>query len=169
MIDGEAPNELVQRLRQLRVSKGLTIQQMAETCGVPKSSLESYMRMSGAKRPGVDALISIADNMDVSLDWLVGRSNRKNQSENDKQRYALTVFDIVLELLRDIDNAEEDNTASIIQNGKIGGRSLEDFAARTMLYFTSRAALFDQGDGLESIRSLNAILDAAYERKPDTE
>ena len=75
----------------------------------------------------------------------------------------------MLELLRDIDNAEEDNTDSIIQNGKIGGRSFEDFAARTMLHFTSRAALFDQGNGLESMRSLDAILEAAYERKPDTE
>lgn len=75
MTNSEPVPEIVTRLHTLRARNGLTIQQMAERCGLPESSLESYMRLSGAKRPGLDALLAVANGMDVSIDWLVGRTD----------------------------------------------------------------------------------------------
>lgn len=106
MVDIEAPSELVQRLHSLRVGRGLTINQMADQCGLPKSSLESYMRMSGAKRPGIDALASIASGLGVSLDWLVFGSEVAGADANrlvrlSAQAAALAVFRGLLTLHRD--------------------------------------------------------------------
>lgn len=106
MVDVEVPSELVQRLQSLRISHGLTIHQMAEQCGIPKSSLESYMKMSGAKRPGIDALAAIATGLGVSLDWLVfGSEVAGNDASRlvrlSAQAAALALFRAMLSLYRD--------------------------------------------------------------------
>ena len=77
MDDIEEPDILVQRLHQIAVRHGLNVKDVAEKCGVPKSSLERYVRLKGAKRPGIDALIMSAKGFDVSIDWLVGRTDGK--------------------------------------------------------------------------------------------
>ncbi|MCL4188178.1 MAG: helix-turn-helix domain-containing protein [Rhodobacteraceae bacterium] len=100
MSDNPATPEIVERLHLLRVRHGLTIQQMAERCGLPKSSLESYMKMTGAKRPGLDALLAVADGMDVSIDWLVGRTDDSFSPKLTHREYALACFNAAVSLLR---------------------------------------------------------------------
>ncbi|MGC9418277.1 MAG: helix-turn-helix domain-containing protein [Rhodovulum sp.] len=168
MADTEEPDILVRRLHSLLVSHGLTIKEMAERCGVPKSSLEGYMRLKGAKRPGVDALVAIADGMGVSIDWLVGRTDAWQPSEEDRQRYALALFDTVVELLREIDQAQSESASPVVANGMIGGRSLENFAARTMLRFATVNDLFPS-EAYDNFRAFDAILQRATDRKPETD
>ena len=74
MVEFEGPDILVQRLHQIAVRHGFNVKDMAEKCGVPKSSLEGYMRLKGAKRPRIDALILIEKGFDVSIDWLAART-----------------------------------------------------------------------------------------------
>lgn len=138
MADEASPSELVQRLHQLRISKGMTIQQMAEACGLPKSSLESYMKTTGAKRPGIDALIAISNGTKVSIDWLVGRSDKPSQAEFSKEDYAVFCHSVVLRLLSRILFEEQSHPGSIdAANLKIMGMDFSDLAALAVLDFMS--------------------------------
>jgi transcriptional regulator with XRE-family HTH domain len=146
MADSPEPDVLVQRLHQLAVQHGLTIKEMAEKSGIPKSSLEGYMRLRGAKRPGVDALIAIADAMDVSIDWLVGRSDGRQVGEDERRRIALAMFKLVVKVLHDIEQAQGDSPSPIIKSGKVGLHPIEDFAVRVMIHFLSKEKLFPGPD-----------------------
>lgn len=66
------PDSLVSaRLRELKESRRLTARQMAEQTGIPVRTLESYMRKEAAPLPGVDALVRLANGLDIPLDWLL--------------------------------------------------------------------------------------------------
>lgn len=142
MSDVAEPSELVNRLHRLRISRGLTIQQMAEKCGVPKSSLESYMKMSGAKRPGIDALIAIADGMDVSIDWLVGRAVDSHYPQLSQKDYAIACFSVVTSLIDWMKKQQNGSNKPIIDNNSIAGFDESEVAAKSMLIFVERMRLF---------------------------
>jgi transcriptional regulator with XRE-family HTH domain len=143
MTDIETPSELVNRLHSVRVSKGLTIQQMAAKCGIPKSSLESYMKMTGAKRPGIDALIAIADGMTVSLDWLVGRAVDSHSTKLSQKDYAMACFSVVSSLIIWMRQEQASSPETIFSKDSIAGKSDAEIAAKSMLLFVERVGLFD--------------------------
>lgn len=144
MTDRDVPSELVNRLHSLRISRGLTIQQMAEKCGLPKSSLESYMKLMGAKRPGVDALMSIADAMDVSIDWLVGRAVDSHPPSLSKREYALACFTVVSGLINWLREQQAAQSESVIHDEDIAGVPDAELSANTMLAFVESIALFKE-------------------------
>lgn len=163
MADMERPSELVQRLHKLRVIRGLTIQQMAEACGLPKSSLESYMKFSGAKRPGLDALVAIADGMQVSTDWLVGRAVDSFSPKLTQKDYAMGCFSTVSGLLIWLRQQQERSEASIIEKETFAGVPDAEVAAKSMLVFVERMQMFqdnagerglDRGDLLDRLSAL---------------
>lgn len=171
MSDVAEPSELVNRLHRLRISRGLTIQQMAEKCGVPKSSLESYMKMSGAKRPGIDALIAIADGMDVSIDWLVGRAVDGHSHQLSQKDYAIACFSVVTSLIDWMKKQQTRSNKPIIENNSIAGFDESEVAAKSMLIFVERMRLFH--DTAHSVggkrRDLYDSLDALLaQEKPET-
>ena len=59
------------RLRQRRMSKKLTQQKMADTLLLSLNAYQKYEQ--GERTPPFDILIKIADTLDVSIDWLLGR------------------------------------------------------------------------------------------------
>lgn len=61
-----------QRMKQLRKEKKLTQQQLADQFSVKLRTYQGYEY--GESYPEVAKLIAIADFFDVSLDYLVGRS-----------------------------------------------------------------------------------------------
>ena len=61
------------RLRLCRQNKGLTQKQMAAICKVTERHYQVYE--SGDNWPRAEGLIALADFFDVSLDYLVGRSD----------------------------------------------------------------------------------------------
>lgn len=142
MIDVEEPSVIVQRLHNLRVSKGLTIQQMAEKCDLPKSSLESYMKMAGAKRPGLDALIAISDGMQVSIDWLVGRAVDNLSPKLSQRDYAMSCFSVVSGLINWFREEQAGSKESIFGQATIAGIEDAEVAAKSMLVFIERVQLF---------------------------
>lgn len=157
MDDTSEPDILVQRLHQLAVRNGITVKEMAEKCGVPKSSLEGYMRLRGAKRPGVDAVIAIADAMNVSIDWLVGRSDSKEIGEAERRRIGMAMYKLVVDILKDIDRAQDSTEEPIVAGGKIGNREIGDYAVRVMLHFMATENLFPIGD-YDTFRILDEML-----------
>ncbi len=61
------------RLRAIRESKKLTQSQVGQALGMTDRQYRFYE--SGAHEPGMSKLVALADYFDVSLDYLVGRSD----------------------------------------------------------------------------------------------
>jgi transcriptional regulator with XRE-family HTH domain len=60
-------------LKQLRTSHNITQKQLAEAIGASERGVQNYEL--GTRKPTYDMLIALADYFDVSLDYLVGRSD----------------------------------------------------------------------------------------------
>lgn len=59
------------RLNEARKLKGISAQQMADHLNIGLRSYRNYE--SGDREPSLDALVKIADLLDVSLDYLLCR------------------------------------------------------------------------------------------------
>jgi transcriptional regulator with XRE-family HTH domain len=66
---------LANRLRELRKEKGLTQNQVAIYCDITEKTYQNYELMT--REPKLEILVKIADLLDVSIDYLVGRTNEK--------------------------------------------------------------------------------------------
>ena len=135
MTDQKEDVRLVERLLVLRIEHRLTIADMAEKCGLPKSSLESYMKLEGARKPGVKALVSIATAFAVSVDWLLGLSEvRSSQTAKamDRAVACMVVVDALLSRLADEQAKVPD---PIINGSTFAGVHKIEVAARTMLSY----------------------------------
>lgn len=62
-----------QRFKKLKSAKGLTYTQIAQTLDLKERTVKGYA--ADTIKPSFDALIALADYFDVSLDYLVGRSD----------------------------------------------------------------------------------------------
>ncbi len=60
------------RLRELRNSRKLSQQELADKLGISKSSVNMYER--GEREPGLDTLEAIADYFNVDMDYLTGKT-----------------------------------------------------------------------------------------------
>ena len=71
------------RLRELRLEKKLTQQQLSEMLGLSQSSIAYYEKSK--KEPSLITLLQLAKFFNISLDYLVGlSSNRQNGHNGDK-------------------------------------------------------------------------------------
>ena len=59
------------RLKQARESKGLLKKDLEIKSGVTKCSIIAYEK--GIRLPSSFALVALADALDISTDWLLGR------------------------------------------------------------------------------------------------
>ena len=66
-------NCLSRRLKELRTSRNLSQRQLAELVGLGESTIQSYELAN--RSPSIDICITLADYFDVSLDYLVGRTD----------------------------------------------------------------------------------------------
>ena len=62
-----------ERLKVLRKQSGATQKSVAEAIGVKEVSYQRFEY--GTVRPSLDTLIALADYFQVSLDYLIGRSD----------------------------------------------------------------------------------------------
>ena len=63
----------MQNLKSLRQEKGYSQLEMAGELGIPQSTYQQYE--AGINEPKFSTLIQIADYFDVSIDYLIGRTN----------------------------------------------------------------------------------------------
>lgn len=61
------------RLREMRMKRGLTQQRLSDILGIAIRSYQCYE--TGTRTPNYSLLIRIADTLDVSLDYLLGRDD----------------------------------------------------------------------------------------------
>lgn len=100
-----------QRLRMLRKSKGLTQEELGRKVNVTKVSISGYE--SGNRTPDMDTLKALADALDVSVDYLLGR---------DKAQYTNTT-------LPELTEKDERDIQKELENLIAGLKSKNGFAA----------------------------------------
>ncbi len=66
----------VARLKDARERKDLTLKELAEKCNVSLSAINRYVAMTSM--PTIEVAASIAEALDVSLDWLCGLKQKEN-------------------------------------------------------------------------------------------
>ncbi len=62
---------LVERIRNLCNSKGITFAELERTLGFSNGQIRRWEKT----KPGIDKVQKIADHFDVSVDYLLGREN----------------------------------------------------------------------------------------------
>ena len=65
------------RIVSLRKERGLTQKQLASAVNLSEIGIQSYERR--VRKPAYDALVSLADLFDVSIDYIVGRTNNRER------------------------------------------------------------------------------------------
>ena len=86
-----------ERLKDLRVERGLTLEQLEEQVNLSKSALSSY-EGDNLKDISHHALIQLAKVYEVTVDYLLGRSKTKNHPNADLADLRLS--DDMIELLK---------------------------------------------------------------------
>lgn len=71
--------KFAQRLKELRDYYGMTQAEVAVHVNLSAAAVGNYER--GAREPGIEELILLADFFNVSLDYLVGRIDKPSVSE----------------------------------------------------------------------------------------
>lgn len=66
-----------ERLLRLRRERNVTQRQLAEELQISELAIQHYE--SQRRKPAFDILIALADYFDVSLDYLVGRSDKPSR------------------------------------------------------------------------------------------
>ena len=64
-----------QRLQELRMEKNLTLKAAGALLGISERAVSYYIE--GKRRPDFDGLIALAEYFDVSMDYLVGRTDKR--------------------------------------------------------------------------------------------
>ncbi len=68
-----------QRLREARKNRGLEQQKLAEMVGLPPSSISHFE--NGSRKPSFDNLRALAQKLDVTTDYLLGRVEHMDRVE----------------------------------------------------------------------------------------
>ena len=66
--------EFRKRLQQLRERKRISRKVLSELCGLNSDAIRRYER--GEREPTMHSLVAIAEYFEVSVDYLVGRSEK---------------------------------------------------------------------------------------------
>lgn len=71
-------NIFCERLKELRVERGLSLRELADLCCTSKSAISMYER--GERNPKYETLEALADIFNVDIEYLVGTSSIRNLS-----------------------------------------------------------------------------------------
>ena len=80
--DKQENNRGIKRLEELRTLKGLSQKKLAQELGITQQSICKYE--NGQGEPTIHALIGIAECFNVSVDYLIGKSNKKGIETDTK-------------------------------------------------------------------------------------
>lgn len=104
----------LQRLKELRKARALTQRDIADMLGVNRTTYTKYE--SDASEPPLETLYKLADYFDVSLDYLLEKSDIKNtpapEGLTDAEEQLLQAF----RKLNDIEKSEVLNFVRFIQS-----------------------------------------------------
>ena len=82
------------RVKELRMKKGLSQQELGNNIGVTKVSICGYE--NGTRVPTIDNLIKLSDALDVTIDYLLGREVTVMNEENKSYIGSISYDDVCL-------------------------------------------------------------------------
>jgi transcriptional regulator with XRE-family HTH domain len=77
---GNVDMNTLERVKKLCKERGITVARLEEELEIPKNTIYQWKRIS----PSLDKIQSIADYFNVSTDYLLGRTNIKNNDLTEK-------------------------------------------------------------------------------------
>ena len=132
-----------ERLKDLRVERGLTLEQLAEQTHLSKSALGSY-EAEEFKDISHYALIQLAKFYEVSVDYLLCRSQTKNHPNADLAELRLS-----------------DDMIDLLKSGLVDNSLLCELAAHPDFpRFMADLEIYVNGVAGKQVQSANAIVDA---------
>lgn len=96
---------LPRRLRTMREEHGYLQKFVADKLGIKSNTLSGYE--NGTRTPDPTMLSNIADLYNVSTDYLLGRTNIKNQGELAAHRSDNFLEDLPEEAVKELENFKE--------------------------------------------------------------
>lgn len=72
-----------ERLKELRKNRGITQSELAKAIGTVERNYRRYE--AGVSEPGISVVIALADYFNVSLDYLVGRTDNPKVASNEEE------------------------------------------------------------------------------------
>lgn len=81
----------MQRLREIRKSANVTMKSLGQHCGVSESTISLYE--NGKHEPDHETLKKIADYFNVSIDYLLGRTECKRKFSQDEYYNIIRIAD----------------------------------------------------------------------------
>ena len=131
-----------ERLKDLRVERGLTLEQLAEETHLSKSALGSY-EGDDLKDISHHALIHLAKVYEVTVDYLLGRSKTKNHP--NAELADLRLSDDMIELLK---------------SGRLDNSLLCELATHSDFpRLMADLEIYVNGTAVKQVQSANAIVD----------
>ena len=132
-----------ERLKDLRVERGLTLEQLAEQTHLSKSALGSY-EADEYKDISHYALIELAKFYEVTVDYLLGRSQTKNHPNADLADLRLS-----------------DDMIELLKSGRVDNSLLCELAAHPDFpRLMADLEIYVNGVAGKQVQSANAIVDA---------
>ena len=131
-----------ERLKDLRVERGLTLEQLAEETHLSKSALGSY-EGDNLKDISHHALIQLAKVYEVTVDYLLGRSKTKNHPNADLADLRLS--DDMIELLK----------RGLVDNSLLCELAVHPDFPR----FMADLEIYVNGVAVKQVQTVNAIVD----------
>lgn len=75
--------EIGDRIKQKRIENSLTLTQLSELTQINAGTITKYEK--GINKPTIDNIISLSQNLNVSINWLIiGKEELTNLSEDEK-------------------------------------------------------------------------------------
>ena len=119
-------SEFSNRFRQLKEESNLTLKDLSEELGISVPNLSYYMK---GREPSYDILISIADYFNVTTDWLIGRTDAKNASQESLYEQVENTLD-----LKDNQKLFGDSKANFLKCQNTLYRTMENLYMLFMFY-----------------------------------
>ena len=131
-----------ERLKDLRVERGLTLEQLAEQTHLSKSALGSY-EGDNFKDISHYALIELAKFYEVTVDYLLGRSQTKNHPNADLADLRLS-----------------DDMIELLKSGRVDNSLLCELAAHPDFpRLMADLEIYVNGVAVKQVQTVNAIVD----------
>ena len=131
-----------ERLKDLRVECGLTLEQLAEQTHLSKSALGSY-EGDNLKDISHHALIQLAKVYEVTVDYLLGRSKTKNHPNADLADLRLS-----------------DDMIELLKSGRVDNSLLCELAVHPDFpRLMADLEIYVNGTAVKQVQSANAIVD----------
>ena len=131
-----------ERLKDLRLNKGLKLEELAEQTGISKSALGSYEK-DDYKEINHGNLILLADFYGVSLDYLFCRTENRAEINTPLRELHLS-----------------DEMVALLKSGRINNRLLCELAThKDFIKFLADIEIYVDGIATMQIHNLNALVD----------